>query len=80
MRETIRQIQVLRKDAGFAVEQRIVAEIDAKDEFAKAALTEYGEKIKTDILATALCPVADAAIEREVEVNDSKLLIKLKLA
>ena len=80
VRETIRQIQVLRKDAGFAVEQRIVAEIDAKDEFAKAALTEYGEKIKTDILATALCPVADAAIEREVEVNDSKLVIKLKLA
>ncbi|MBR1747006.1 MAG: isoleucine--tRNA ligase [Clostridia bacterium] len=80
IRETIRQIQVLRKDAGFAVEQRVVAEIVTEDDFAKSAIEAYADKIKTDILATALAPVQDPAIEREVDVNDSKLSIKLKLA
>lgn len=35
VRELIRQIQVLRKEADFAVEQRIIADIILQDEFAK---------------------------------------------
>lgn len=79
VRETIRQIQVLRKDAGFAVEQRIQAEIVTFDADAEAAVKTYEERIKTDILATSLTKTENATIEREIEVGNSKLIIKLVL-
>lgn len=78
IRETIRQIQVLRKDAGFAVEQRIKASI-CGDEDANAAIKEYAERIKADILATELCDLADADIENTVTIGEKELVIKLKL-
>lgn len=79
IRETIRQIQVLRKDAGFAVEQRIQATISTDDALLKAAIDEYSDKIKADILATAIVEIADPAIEKTISVGQKQLLIKLKL-
>ena len=78
VRELIRQIQVMRKDAGFAVEQRIIAEITS-DENADA-IKEYADRIMTDILATELTSVTDPAIDRTVEISGSNVNIKLKLA
>lgn len=79
IRETIRQIQVLRKDAGFAVEQRIKAEITTDDNMAKEAVKEYADRIKADILATELTELTDPSIVREVEVGNVKITIKLQL-
>lgn len=78
VRELIRQIQVMRKDAGFAVEQRIIAEISAAD--MQDAVTEYSDKIMADILATALAKVTNPAIERTVDVAGAEVNIKLVLA
>ena len=79
IRETIRQIQVLRKEADFAVEQRIKAEIKTFDDEAALAVSEYADRIKTDILCTELTTISDPAVEKEIAVGQSKLVIKLKL-
>jgi len=79
VRELIRQIQILRKEAGFAVEQRIVAEISSADETAAEAITAYADKIKQDILASALAPVAAPAIEKTVTVQECEINVKLAL-
>ena len=78
VRELIRLIQVLRKDAGFAVEQRIFADIDTDDEFAKAAIAKYSEKIAQDILASELCKVADPDAENVYDIREAKITVKLK--
>ena len=78
VRELIRQIQVMRKDAGFAVEQRIYAEINAADEVAASAIAKYADKIKADILAEALTAIA--APEAEADFNIQSHDVKVKLA
>ncbi len=80
VRETIRKIQVMRKDAGFAVEQRIKASIFCADEEGKEALKSYGDKIKADILCTELCDDLDGTTEESCAICGHDLMIKLKLA
>ncbi|NLL56288.1 MAG: isoleucine--tRNA ligase [Clostridiales bacterium] len=80
IRETIRQIQVLRKEAGFAVEQRIVASFDNASNEVLSALNEYKERIKQDILAVSIENDLDTGIVKEIKVNDETFTIKLKLA
>lgn len=79
VRETIRQIQVLRKDAGYAVEQRIKASIETADKDLSQAIDEYADRIKTDILATELTEIAAPDIEKTISVGQKELVIKLKL-
>ncbi|MDD3946708.1 MAG: DUF5915 domain-containing protein, partial [Clostridia bacterium] len=79
VRELIRQIQVLRKEAGFAVEQRILAEITSEDEVVSAAIDTYGQRIKQDILAHSLTSVKEPAIQKEIAVQDYKIVVKLAL-
>lgn len=76
VRELIRQIQVLRKDAGFAVEQRIRADIRA-DEASSRTIEEYSEKIKQDVLATELAKLDAFDIEREIEIGGNKITVGL---
>lgn len=79
VRETIRQIQVLRKDAGYAVEQRIKASITTADADLSQAITEYADRIKADILATELTDIVAPDIEKTISVGQKELVIKLKL-
>ena len=78
VRELVRQIQVLRKDAGFAVEQRIIAEITTESEVAKAAIDKFADKIQSDILAREFAHVEDAEAEKEFNIQDSAIVVKLK--
>lgn len=77
VRELIRQIQLLRKEAGFAVEQRIIAEISAADPTAANAIAGYGDKIRQDILAEALAAVAKPEAEKMISVQDYDINVKL---
>jgi isoleucyl-tRNA synthetase len=77
IRELIRKIQVLRKNAGFAVEQRIRASIVSEDEEIIAAVDEYADKIKADILATELCDNFDTDVVDETEINGHRFTIRL---
>ncbi len=79
IRETIRKIQVMRKDAGFAVEQRIIANICCKDEEGRKAIEAYADKIKADILCTELREIANAKCEDCCEICGHDLKIGITL-
>lgn len=76
VRELIRQIQVLRKDAGFAVEQRIDAVIETTDTLAKEAVELYKERIMQDILAESLYADRFDA-EKTFTIGNSEVTVKL---
>ena len=80
VRELIRKIQVMRKDAGFAVEQRIKAAIICKDAEGTEAINQYAEKIKADILCTELNEKIKGCTEEECSIGGHELKIKLELA
>ena len=81
VRELIRKIQVMRKDAGFAVEQRIKAVINCDDEEGVDAITEYADRIKADILATEICSdLKEVKIVDKSNIAGHEVEIKLVLA
>ena len=77
VRELIRQIQVMRKDAGFAVEQRIYAEIIPDDDVAGAAIAKYADKIKADILAKELSAIEAPEAEAEFNVQSHNIKVRI---
>ena len=77
VRELVRQIQVMRKEAGFAVEQRIVCEITTDSQVAKDAIAKFESKIATDILATAIATVDAPEAEKVITVQDNAITVKL---
>jgi isoleucyl-tRNA synthetase len=79
VRELVRQIQVLRKDAGFKVEDRITAEISSGDKTALAAIEKYSDKIKQDILCLNFCSIDDPDAEKVCEVQECEVVVKLKV-
>lgn len=80
VRELIRQIQVLRKDAGFAVEQRIVADLKTDDAVAEGAIKAYAARIAADILADRLGAVDAPDAEKTVEVQGKAIVVRLQKA
>lgn len=80
VRELIRQMQVMRKDAGFAVEQRIVVAISTDDEAAKTAIELFSEKIAQDVLANAIEEdIAEATAEKVFSISDKEIKVKMSL-
>ncbi len=54
VRDVIRQIQTLRKEAGFAVEQRIKLRMSTQNEFLRQTLSHVLDHIKAEVLADEL--------------------------
>lgn len=79
IREAIRKIQVLRKDAGLAVEQRIKIAIISKDSFVNDAVKEYSDRIKQDILATEVAMDIETDIVANMEVGEYNFVVKLSI-
>lgn len=65
VRDVIRQCQLLRKEAGYSVEQRINAAVQTQDAFLLEALTEKKEHIAAELLAGEL--VINAPFESDLE-------------
>jgi len=78
VRELIRQIQVMRKDTGYAVDQRITVEITAEDDFAIDAIDANLEKICSDILASNSCVISNPDSEKSFSVQGYEIKVKLK--
>lgn len=79
LREILRQIQVLRKEANFKVEQRIKLAIISKSELVCDVVKTYKDKILAETLGVELLEdIKDADIAENVSVQDEQLLIKLK--
>ncbi len=78
-RELVRAAQILRKEAGFFVSDRIEMDVVSTSEFIKAVVSKFGEKIKQEVLVKNLNgAIAIPDIEREVEVGEEKVILKLK--
>ena len=78
VRELIHQVQLLRKEAGFEVTDRIALYYEADGELA-AAIARYGERIKAEVLATSLAPGLPGELDHrsECEVNGQRALVGL---
>ena len=78
-REIIRFAQVLRKEADFKIESRVLASITSEDKQLTGVIEKYGEKMKEEILASALNEKPfKADISKQVEVNGKVCTIALK--
>lgn len=77
-RELIRSAQVMRKDAGFNVEDRIIAEFITTGTDLTEILNKYMEKIKSELLIKEVANFDDAEYSSNVEIGDEEILIKIK--
>ncbi len=76
-REFVRALQVLRKEAGFEIDERIKASFVYGDSL-KATLTKFEDKVKQEVLIREILPSLDnIAIEKEVEVGNSSVKVRL---
>ena len=77
-REFVRGLQVLRKEADFAIDDRIKASFKTDDEELQQIVEENLSKIKEEVLVKEVCDkLTDAVIEKEVEVGDGKITVQL---
>lgn len=79
VRDIIRQCQVARKEAGYQVEQRIIAAINVDDEFIVNALTEKLDYVAGELLANKLVlnEELNADYSNEFTVNDKKVTVSV---
>jgi len=79
VRDLIRQVQVMRKDAGFRVEERIALGIVGADEVVSRAVEAHREFIMEQTLARELGDsVGHADFSGEAQVGDSALTLSLR--
>ena len=80
-REFVRGLQVLRKDADFAIDERIYAYFETGDDALADMLYDYMQKIKNEVLILrAVEKIDHPDIERNVEVGDSFIITKFQRA
>ena len=78
-REFVRGLQVMRKEADFAIDERIKASFETSDEQLKAMLEKFGDKIMQEALICQMCPLLSAAkIKKSVEVGDGEIIVSLE--
>lgn len=78
-RELIRDIQVLRKEANFKVEERISISFTNPTELLKKVIDKFKNRIMQEVLAKEIeKDLVDFSIEKQIEIADEKVNIKLK--
>ncbi|MBQ7542945.1 MAG: isoleucine--tRNA ligase [Clostridia bacterium] len=80
VRDVIRQCQLLRKEAGYSVEQRITAAVQTDDPFLLEALEEKKAHIAAELLAGELVVNApfEADLSKEFEVAGAKITASVR--
>lgn len=77
-REFVRGLQVLRKEANFLIEDRIVASFETSDEHLKAVLDKFKNKIMQEVLIKEIkTSLSNPAITKEVEMGDGSVKVSL---
>jgi len=78
-RDLVRGLQVLRKDAGFKVEQRINLVLVSEGKLMQKVLGQYLEKIIEDTLTEKFEPepMPNASLEKELDINGEKVVVQL---
>ena len=80
-RELTRSAQVLRKEAGFKVEDRIVVSFKTNSKDLNEVIETYKDKIMAEVLIKEIVSdLKDFAISKEVNVGEDNIEIKMKKA
>ena len=78
-REFVRGLQVLRKDADFAIDDRLYAYFETADEQLANMLFNFMDKIKQEaLIIRAVEKIDNPEIERNIEVGDSFIIVKFQ--
>ncbi len=77
-RELIRAIQVIRKQSGYLIEQRICLEIDSNDETINKVLDKYKDKIVSEALVKDFGKVENPDFTNEITIGGETVTIKVK--
>ena len=82
VRDAVRQCQLLRKEAGYQVEQRIVIAINSSHDFVMSALKEKADHIASELLANEVIfgTLDGADMTKEAEAAGEKIEISVKKA
>lgn len=82
VRDVVRQCQLIRKEAGYEVEQRVVMAISSKSEYVISTLNENLEHMKNELLADDILLGAEieADLTKTCEVAESEVSISVKKA
>lgn len=82
VRDIIRQCQILRKDAGYQVEQHVAVSIVTADAFLGGALKDDQTHIASELLAdsVAFTALADADLAREIDTEYGSVSVAVKKA
>ena len=83
VRDVIRQCQLIRKEAGYVVDQRVTMSVSSDDEFVINALKEKEDYLLSELLADSI--VFNGAIDgsdltKDIDYNDSKIVLQVKKA
>lgn len=78
-RELVRQAQILRKEAGFEIDERISMYLSTSSTTLNKVITKFEEKIKKEVLVVNYGQkLENANISKDVEVGDEIINISLK--
>ncbi len=79
-RDLVRTLQVLRKDAGLKVEQRITLSLQTEGKLMQKVLEKYIDKITADTLTETFekSAISNPDIEKELDINDEKVKVQIK--
>ncbi|MGE5138794.1 MAG: DUF5915 domain-containing protein, partial [Rudaea sp.] len=69
-RELVRQVQTMRKDAGFRIEDRISTRFETASDLVRAAVQEFGDYIRRETLSDEL---TEAAPDQDWYVAEARL-------
>lgn len=76
-RELVRGCQLLRQEADFRVEQKIDICILSNNELMQKIITKFKDYIEKETLSKFVNDIKDVKIEKEIEVNELKTIVKM---
>ena len=76
-REVLRYCQVLRKDAGYAVSDRVILSIMTESEIIKSIIAKYRDEIAQEALAT-IQDIAEPDMNREIHLDYGIVTLAIK--
>lgn len=75
-REFVRSLQVLRKESGFSIDDRLFAEFKTTNDELNDMLKQYKDKIMQEVLISEVKPLAKCEVKKTVEVGDGEIVVK----
>ena len=76
LREILRGLQIMRKDAGYDVADRVILDLTTTDDLLSEIIEEEKENIQNETLST-ITKLDNFDLERELNIRDRKLNVKI---